>query len=162
MNNKITTIIFDWGNTLMRDFPEYKGPMASWQKIEVIDCVDEMLSEIKKKYCLCVATNAGDSDTALMVKALERGGIKQHFNHFFSSKDLGFSKPNPMFFSAITNYLYLITSECVMIGNDYEKDIVPAKYVGMKTIFFNENKLTGSFESADFIIVSMREVIRIL
>jgi len=26
--NKTKAIIFDWGDTVMRDFPEYQGPMA--------------------------------------------------------------------------------------------------------------------------------------
>jgi FMN phosphatase YigB (HAD superfamily) len=45
-----------------------------------------------------------------------------------------------------------------MIGNVYEKDICGAKAVGMKTIFFNEKKLSGDFPDADKIIFSMTEL----
>ncbi|NTW33949.1 MAG: hypothetical protein HGB12_15260, partial [Bacteroidetes bacterium] len=38
------------------------------------------------------------------------------------------------------------------------KDIVGAKAVGMKTIFFNEKKLIGDFKNADRIIFSMKDL----
>jgi len=27
----IKALIFDWGDTVMRDFPDCKGPMADWE-----------------------------------------------------------------------------------------------------------------------------------
>jgi Predicted hydrolase (HAD superfamily) len=45
-----------------------------------------------------------------------------------------------------------------MVGNDYYKDIEPAKSVGMRTIFFTEKKETDNFQSADYLINRMEEL----
>ncbi len=30
-------ILFDWGDTLMRVFPEYDGPMYAWPRVEAVE-----------------------------------------------------------------------------------------------------------------------------
>lgn len=156
-------IIFDWGNTLMRNLTEYKGPMYEWPKIELIEGVEDILKDISdSNYVRIVATNAGDSNTAMMIAALERGNIVQHFNYFFSSQDLDCEKPNPQFFEAILEKTQLKVNDCYMTGDDYNKDIVGAKEIGMQTIFFNEENISGKFDSADFVISSMGELYNIL
>jgi HAD superfamily hydrolase (TIGR01549 family) len=158
----VKAIIFDWGNTLMRDFTEYPGPMAYWEKIEVIEGVESLLKSLQQNYILCVATNAGDSDTSLMIKALERGNIKQYFNYFFSSKDLGYAKPDPMFFKTIADKMKVIPQECLMIGNDYNKDIEGALSIGMKTIHFNETKTELNNTKADFTVSKINQLLETL
>ena len=64
-----------------------------------------------------------------------------------------------IFFEKITDKIQLLPSQCIMIGNVYEKDIIGAKAVGMKTIFFNEKIITGNFPDADQIIFSMNELV---
>jgi HAD superfamily hydrolase (TIGR01549 family) len=154
----IKAIIFDWGDTVMRDFPGTAGPMAYWEKVEWIPGAEEALKTLGKNYQCAIATNAGDSDTILMKKALERINALQYFSFFVSSKDLGVEKPSPEFFKKVASGLHLETSECIHIGNIYEKDITGAKEAGMKTIFFNERNKQGNYPSADKIIVSMNEL----
>jgi putative hydrolase of the HAD superfamily len=146
----------------MRDFTEYPGPMFYWEKIEVIEGVESLLKSLQQNYILCVATNAGDSDTSLMMKALERGNIKQYFRYFFSSKDLGYTKPDPMFFKTIADKMKVTPQECLMIGNDYIKDIEGALSAGMKTIHFDEAKNNLSNSKADFTIHKIDEIIKVL
>jgi HAD superfamily hydrolase (TIGR01509 family) len=158
----VKAIIFDWGNTLMRDFTEYPGPMAYWEKVEVIEGVESLLKSLQQNYILCVATNAGDSDTSLMIMALERGNIKQYFHYFFSSKDLGYTKPDPMFFKTIAGKIKVAPQECLMIGNDYTKDIEGALSIGMKTIHFEETKTNLTNSKADFTINKIDQIIKVL
>ncbi len=157
-NEQIKIIIFDWGNTLMVDFPQYKGAMFYWSQIKLMPNVLETLKLLYKKIPLCVATNAGDSNTELMIKALERGGIKHFFDYFFSSNDAGYSKPDPRFFTALTNFVNVAPNNCLMIGNDYEKDIVGAANVGMKTLFYNYLKIDGNFSAATEIFYDFIEL----
>ncbi len=152
-------LIFDWGNTLMRDFTQYEGAMAFWPQIEVISGVTNTLRNLQKHYTLCVATNAGISDTALMRKALERGGIESYFSFYYSSKDLGYSKPDIHFFEEILKKSGFVSDKAVMIGNDYSKDIIGAKQVGLKTILFNELKTPGNYKYADIVISCFEETI---
>lgn len=158
----IKALIFDWGDTVMRDYPELKTPMYCWEHVELIPHVEEALKVLSKQYLMVIATNAGQSDTAAMKKALNRVGVDKYFNYFFSSKDLGYEKPDPDFFITIANEIRCDVNECVMIGNLYEKDITGAKDAGMKTILFNEKKLNNDFSKADFVINSMKELAEIL
>lgn len=152
-------LIFDWGNTLMRDFVHNEGPMALWPEVEVISGVTEVLEKLKNEYSLCVATNAGISDTALMRKALERGGIDSYFLFFYSSKDLGYTKPDIRFFEEILSQSGFSAADSVMIGNDYLKDIQGAKQAGLKTILFNEFNIKGTFEDADIVVTNFGEIL---
>ena len=160
--NNIKAIIFDWGNTLMRDFTHYQGPMAFWPEIEVISGVPIVLNYLKGKYILCVATNAGDSNTELMIQSLIRGNINQYFDYFYSSKDLGYSKPDPKFFQAISKAIDITPNNCIMIGNDYKKDIIGASISGMKTIWFNETQDSVINKEYDFEINNILEITKIL
>jgi putative hydrolase of the HAD superfamily len=162
MPKKIKAIIFDWGDTLMRDFPELQGPMYLWEQNELIEGVSELLDAISGKYELCVATNAGDSNTESMIKALERVNIAHYFQYSFSSNDLGYKKPDVKFFTSICKHIGVLPENCVMIGNLYDKDIIGAKEAGMMTVFFNEKKLKGDFEKADHIVFRMEEINEIL
>jgi FMN phosphatase YigB (HAD superfamily) len=49
-----------------------------------------------------------------------------------------------------------------MIGNDYDRDIKPAKQIGMKTILVPFEPTTGTTEAADFIIRDMSELEKVL
>ena len=140
----IQTIVFDWGDTLMRDDPSREGPMYLWDTVETLPGVHEVLSFLSPKYILCVATNAGCSDTAAMRKALARAGINDFFPYAFSSADLGVAKPDPAFFFAIAAHLSLNPFQCLMIGNSYEKDIAGAEAAGWNTIWFDEYNLSAS------------------
>ena len=159
---KLKVLIFDWGDTVMRDYPECKGPMAEWELMEWIPFAEDALKELSKKYICCIASNAGYSDTALMIEALKRVGAEKYFNYFYTSKDLGYEKPDKRFFQKIAEEINVTPKECLMLGNDYNKDIVGAKAVGMKTIYFNEKLITGDFPDADIIINSMKELVNVV
>ncbi|MFZ4400228.1 MAG: HAD family hydrolase [Bacteroidales bacterium] len=156
----VKAIIFDWGDTVMRDYPELKTPMFTWNHVECIPYVENALKVLTVKYIIVIATNAGQSDTSAMIKALERVGAKQYFHHFFSSRDLGYEKPDIRFFTTIAQSLQIKPEDCVMIGNLYEKDITGAKDAGMKTILFDEKVSHLVFPKADKVIHSMISLIK--
>jgi putative hydrolase of the HAD superfamily len=158
----IKHIVFDWGDTLMRDFPEKPGAMCDWDFIELLPGVEKVLEVLQLKYPLTVATNAGISDTALMRKALHRGEIEHFFSNYFSSKDLGVSKPDPDFFRQVCFHAGFSTNESLLIGNDYRKDIVGAHSAGMTTILFNHAGAEGIFEKAGKVISQLEELLSIL
>ncbi|RFU64693.1 HAD family hydrolase [Peribacillus glennii] len=162
MTRQIKAVIFDWGDTIMRDFPEYKGAMAYWEKVEEITGMKEALEIISRNYICCVASNAGDSNAELMGVALNRVNIRKYFRHLFTSCELGVSKPNLNFFNKIVKKLSLRPEECIMVGNDYEKDIVPAKAVGIHTIFFTKESNNAIINDADYLINSMNKLDKVI
>lgn len=148
-------LVFDWGDTLMRDFPQYPGPMFHWPEVEIIPGVREALEQVDRAFVCCVASNAGSSDAGLMKLALGRVGIARSFQHFFTSKELGSNKPDVRFFREIVFRLEIDPHEGVMIGNDYAKDIVPAKSIGMRTILLSDRSSAAESPHADHVIASM-------
>lgn len=150
-------LIFDWGDTIMRDFG-LPGCMAYWEKVEWIPGVEEVLKEVSAKFPCIIATSAGHSGTPEMIAALKRVGADKYFDYFFSSKDLGYDKPDPRFFSKTAIQAGFDPGECVMIGNIYEKDITGAKKAGMQTALFNEKNLTGQFLDADVIFTQFDQL----
>ncbi len=154
-------LIFDWGDTIMRDL-DLNGAMKDWPVVEWVPGAKEMLIQVSKSFVCCIATSAAHSDTTDMIIALQRVGAEKYFTHFFSSNDLGHSKPDPAFFSAIARILDFEPADCVSIGNLYEKDIVPAKKAGLLTIWFNENKTDGQWPMADHIIYNWKQLTDVL
>ena len=155
----IKAIVFDWGDTLMRDFPGHQGPMAHWPRVEVIPGVPEALPQLHKQMVCCVASNAGDSNAELMGFALDRVGIRQYFHHLITSRELGATKPDPAFFREVLRRLGVEPQECIVVGNDYLKDIAPARAVGLRTIWFSEGPVTEPAPCADTVLNSMEGLV---
>jgi putative hydrolase of the HAD superfamily len=153
----IKALIFDWGDTIMRDFDE-PGPMSGWEKVAWIPGAEESLEKLFQKFTCIIATSASHSDTDEMKKALKRVGADQYFHFFYSKAELGYAKPDPRFFERVLQLSKLRPADAVMIGNLYEKDITGAKKAGLKTVFFNETGLNGDFPDADIIIRQMHEL----
>jgi HAD superfamily hydrolase (TIGR01662 family) len=153
----IKALIFDWGGTVMTDFG-YEGPMYLWPSVSLVPGVEEALEKLSEQYTLSIATNAGISDTKAMKKALKRVNALRFFHYFFSSKELKVEKPDPLFFEKISKKIAIPPQSCIMIGNDYEKDIIGAKAAGMKTVFYNPSGIVREFDHADRVILSMNSL----
>lgn len=156
----IKALIFDWGNTIMRDF-DYPGPMWTWEKNEWISGAKGVLTILSKKYCCVIATSADQSNTQDMRKALARIDAEKYFCFFFSQKELGVKKPDVKFFEKTLNLSGFNATEAVMIGDQYEKDIVGAKTAGMQTVLLNEKESADNFPAADFVITNMIQLLDI-
>ena len=94
-------VLFDWGNTLMRDFPDAKGPMADWPRVETLPGVEEVLRQLRPQWTLALATNAVASDEPSVWKALARGGIAPLLDRVYCFQTIGHKKPAPAFFDYI-------------------------------------------------------------
>jgi len=134
---KIDALLFDWGNTVMKVFPEQIGPMAFWPDVAVVEGIQESLSLLKDHYKIVLVSNARDSDQAQVRQALERVDIAHYFHEIFTPKEVNERKPAPNFYLNILKYLKVKPENAVMIGDDYEKDIIAAKQVGLWTIWYN-------------------------
>lgn len=150
-------LIFDWGDTIMRDL-NLPGMMKEWPVVEWVPGAEKMLENIYNQFITCIATSAAHSNTPDMIAALRRIGADKYFKYFFSSDDLGASKPDPVFFTSIIKRIGTHEDNYISIGNLYEKDIAPAKAAGLRTIWFNELKIQGNFPMADVIIHDWKQL----
>lgn len=159
---RIRAVVFDWGDTLMRDYPQFSGPMAHWPHVELLPEVAETLAQLQGRWLCGVASNAGDSDAALLGAALDRVAIRGHFAHLWTSRELGATKPDPEFFHAVSGALGFQPFECVYVGNDYVKDIQAAHAAGWRTVWLVPYGIAESTSAANATIRGMGELIPIL
>lgn len=153
----IRVIVFDWGDTLMRDFG-LPGPMADWPRVEALSGAAGALDVLHKRHRLAVASNAVDSGAVLIRRALDRAGIGHFFEAVFSSREMPAAKPDPAFFRFIIEALNVDAADAVSVGNDYAKDIQPAKSAGLRTILLDPHRRAGYRPGADAVARDWLEV----
>jgi len=154
MEKKIETLIFDWGNTIMVDY-NLPGIMKDWDKVSAVSGALLALERLHSHYNMVIATSANHSNTEDMIAALKRVGADQYFQHFFSAKDLGVSKPDPNFFRIITERLGVEPRNTVSIGDRYPNDIDAAKQAGLTTVWLTAEAGEDNHPAANAIISSM-------
>jgi putative hydrolase of the HAD superfamily len=130
-------VLFDWGDTLMRVFPEYRGPMVDWPRVEAVPGVKEALENLHSRCTLVVATNAADSGASLVFAALERAGLGGYFSAVFTVRELGAAKPDPGYFQAALSALGCSPAEAVMVGDSYPVDVIGARQAGLRAVWYN-------------------------
>lgn len=157
----IRALLFDWGNTVMIDF-NLPGPMYEWEKVAWVPGAEKALKKLSSLYPCYIATNAGQSDASAVLKGLKRVGADIYFSGIFASSDLGFEKPDSRFFREIMWKLKIHAGNLIMIGDNYQKDIMGAKKCGLKTVFYNPLQTSGKFPMADLIIDQMNNLPQVI
>ena len=137
----IQAVLFDWGDTVMRVFPQFPGPMSQWPRVEAIPGIAEALAALQGRYVLALATNAADSGEKLVRAALSRVDLDRYFEYVLTARELGARKPDRAFFQVAVHALGFRPEEAVMVGDDYDADVVGARLAGLRAVWF---KPTGT------------------
>ena len=97
----------------------------------------ELLDYLKPNYQMHIITNGF---IEVQSKKIINSGLDQYFKQIITSEDAGVKKPNPYIFNYALNKAGALSNESVMIGDNWEADIMGAKNVGLDVIFCNFNK----------------------
>jgi len=149
----------------MKVFPDQTGPMASWSEVAAVEGIDEVLPNLKERYKIILVSNAQDSDREQVWKALEMVELAQYFHEIFTPIELNTRKPAPDFYLNILKQIKVEPEHAIMIGDDYEKDIIGAKQVGLWTVWFNPDqneKKDSSFPYHDVEVAHLNELCLII
>jgi FMN phosphatase YigB (HAD superfamily) len=125
----------------MRDFREFKGPMHLWPEVAIVPGALEALTIVGQSRTIALATNAAESSEAEIWMALGRASLDLLINKIYCIGKVGFKKPSREFFSFILTDLAIDPSEAVMVGDDFEKDILGANKSGIYAIWLNWQSL---------------------
>lgn len=150
--------IFDWGDTLMVDFPGSKGPMYLWEKVAAVPGAIETLAVLHRQAGCYLATNAQDSKEQDVVRALERVGLAEYLAGVFCFDNLGCRKPSAAFFNTMLARIGADARKTVMVGDSLDTDIAGALDAGLHGIWFNPDGREGRLEGAGE-IRSLQELI---
>ena len=134
-------ILFDWGNTLMREFNEFSGPMKDWPYVQALPGAAEMLAALRPDWTLALATNADVSDEADIWAALQRVGLDQWLDKVYCFKKIGCKKPSIEFYQYILVDLKLVPRSVCMVGDNFMTDVLGANACGLRAFWFNEHSL---------------------
>lgn len=120
----------------------------------------EMLTYLQSKgYQLHILTNGFEESQKLK---LEHSGILHFFKNIITSECTGFTKPNPIIFNHALAISNATPQNSIMIGDSFDADILGARSLGMKTIFYNPHKKTPQYSVASHDVFCWKEIEGIL
>ena len=96
----------------------------------------EVLEYLSNKYRLFIITN-GFRD--VQDKKLVNSKIKKYFERIYDSESIGVKKPDPKIFDFALTDSRSEADESLMVGDNYEADILGALNAGMHAIHFDTN-----------------------
>jgi FMN phosphatase YigB (HAD superfamily) len=137
LGSGLTTLVFDWGDTVMRDFPEYSAPMADWPRVEAVPGIASTLAALRGRCSLALASSAEVSTPADVRRALERVGLGEAFSAIFTARELGVNKTHPDFYPRVLERLDCRPEQALMTGDSYSGDVLAARRAGLRTAWYN-------------------------
>lgn len=138
-NREARCILLDWGDTVMRVFPECEGPMFEWPRVEPVDGMKEALAKLHPEWMIALATNAADSEEQEIWSALARVGLDRLIDRVFCYRGVGHRKSEPAYFEHVLADLGIEPNYAVMVGDDIETDVLSANRSGIRAIWFHED-----------------------
>lgn len=107
-------------------------------KTHLIDGTLDVLSYLENKYELHIITNGFKEVQHIK---LDSCNLKQYFKHIIISEEHGFNKPDIKIFQLAEELVKSHNQECVMIGDNFDTDILGALNAEWKAIYFStENR----------------------
>lgn len=126
----------------------------------LVDGARELMDYLKAKgYKLHMCSNGFHE---VQYKKLRSCGLDKHFDTVILSEDARYNKPALQFF----DYAFLksgaIREQTLMIGDNFNTDIIGAKEYGLATAYFNRYPDHPATEPVDFEFTSLRQLMDIL
>ena len=143
----------------------YGLPKLKWYKEEEVlyTVTVFVLDELSKRYQIGVIANQA-LGTA---ERLKQKGILKYIDLVIASAEEGVAKPDKRIFEIALQRANCRPENAVMIGDRVDNDIVPAKKLGMKTVWIKQGfgkywKIVDQEEIADYEIDNLTTLLSIL
>ncbi len=89
---------------------------------------------------ICIVT---DLTTDIQLNKLKKLNIESYIDFVVTSEEAGAEKPDPRIFNLAISKLHADPKKTVMIGDNFEKDVIGAKNIGLQSIHFDRKKKTS-------------------
>ena len=113
----------------------------------------EILEYLHPKYRLHIITNGFKE---VQHKKMESSGILKYFDTITTSEDVGVKKPDKKIFETALKNASAKANESIMVGDNFEADILGAHNFGMPAILYNYYK--QEFSSDYHQVLEMKEL----
>lgn len=135
---------FDGNSEAIKYFKLEKTPWHSEDELPFSDAHSTLEILCRKGYKLGIIANQNPG----LEKRLDSWGLRQYFEVIAASAEIGYAKPDREIFVRAFKLAGCTAQESVMIGDRLDNDIIPAKAVGMKTVWIKNG--LAKYQNADF------------
>lgn len=119
----------------------------------------ETLLQLSKTHKLCVISNVW-CKSLYFTEQLKKDGVFELFDLIVYSCDHKTVKPSPKIFNIAINHFQVSKDKIVHVGDNYKRDVIGAKNVGLSSILVNNSEasiVTGEIQP-DMIISEIEEL----
>ena len=122
--------------------------------------VEEILKNLSQKFKLGIIAN----QVVGTQKRIDNWGIGKYFDVVVASAEAGCEKPDLKIFNMALKQAKCSPREAVMIGDRLDNDIIPAKKLGMNTVWVRQGfakfqSVKNELERPDYIVESIVDVV---
>lgn len=127
----------------------------------VVDGAHQLIAHLRQRgYRLHICSNGFHE---VQYKKLRACGLIDSFDTIILSEDAGANKPSPLFFDYAFRQTGAKPETTLMIGDNYNTDILGAKAAGIDTMLFNRwDPAFQSSEPVNYVVNSLKEITTIL
>lgn len=143
----------------------YGLPKLKWYKEdeELYTDTVSVLEILSKRYQIGVIAN----QSLGTAERLEQKGILKYIDLVIASAEEGVAKPDRKIFEIALSRANCLPEEAIMVGDRIDNDIIPAKQMGMKTIWIKQGfgkywKISSDEEKADYSVDTLTEIVSIM
>lgn len=117
-----------------------------------------VLAELAKNFKIGLIANQPKSTREL----LEEAKITDYIDHFKVSDDHGLAKPDVRYFRAVLNETGTVAEKSMIVDDNIERGLLPAKRIGMKTVWYKSTERRDvPMSSIDHVITNLNELLAI-
>lgn len=126
---------------------------------KLYEAVPDVIKGLYGKYNLGIIANQSLGTQ----ERIDNWGIGKYFDVVIASAEAGCAKPDPKIFTMALQKAKCEPNEAVMVGDRLDNDIIPAKKLGMKTIWVRQayaiyQSIDDESKRPDYIVDSIAEL----
>lgn len=129
------------------------------QKTLVPGAIDLLDYLTAKGYPLYILSNGF---AEVQARKLQSGGIDRYFKRLILSDEIGITKPDLRLFDYALQVVGSTAADTVIVGDNYDADILGAMNAGWRAIYFNRDNLPVTGPQPDYMVTELSQLKAIL